>query len=43
MITIGILIVGYFIFEPSIDRTSEGKYLLWYNGINKRKFIILCD
>jgi hypothetical protein len=36
-----ILLIIYFIYEPSIDITKEGDILLWYNKNNNRQYKIL--
>ena len=41
MTVIGIFLILYIIFEPSIDKTKEGKYLLWFTKNKKRVYIIL--
>lgn len=34
------VVVLYFVYLPHIDRTREGKWLLWY-GRRNRRYIVL--
>lgn len=36
-----LIIINFIIYNPKLDKTSEGDILLWYDYKNKRKYKVI--